>query len=169
MNRMHNRAMRRYAIAFVMLIVAGYLSVVIKDTIDSRNPEVSLPAVTVSAGYAAIPNVPRAGYEWSFRTKDIMAPYVSSIDVPLVAYDSLPDTPIVIDFSIPYKQISLYESEGVLINGRVVANGEFKEKKYSNNTPNEDGIYVYKMVARFEQGTIVHFFALDVAASRASI
>lgn len=169
MNHIHNRTIRRYIVAFVLLILAGYISVAIKDTIDSRNPEVSLPIINVTTGYASIPNVPRAGYEWSFRTKKLMAPYVSSIDIPLVAYDALPDVPILIGFSVPHNELILYESEGVLINGRVVASEEFSEKRYSNNTPNEEGIYVYKVVARFDQGTIVHYFALDVSASRASI
>lgn len=161
--------MRRYAIAFVLLILAGYISVFIKDTIDSRNPEVSLPIINVTTGYTYIPNVPRAGYEWSFRTKKLMAPYVSSIDIPLIAYDAMPDEPILIGFTVPHRELHLYESEGVLINGRVVASGDFTEKKYSDNTPNEEGIYVYKVVAIFDQGTIVHYFALDVSASRASI
>ncbi|MBQ9845177.1 MAG: hypothetical protein IJO54_03745 [Oscillospiraceae bacterium] len=169
MNRMHNRKIRRYAVAFVLLILSGYLSVFIKDTIDSRNPDVSLPAISVTTGYSPIPSVPRAGYEWNYRTKSVMSPYVSSFDVPLIAYDALLDTPIIVEFSVPHKQITLYESKGVLINGRVVSSEEFEEKRYSNNTPNEKGIYVYKVVAQFEQGTIVHYFALDVSTKRSSI
>ena len=152
MNRMHNRALRRYAVAFVLLILAGYISVFIKDTIDSRNPDVALPVISVTTGYSPIPNVPRAGYEWQYRTKSVMAPYVSSMD-----------------FSMPYKGLTLYESKGVLINGRVLATEDFTEKKYSNNTPNKEGIYVYKVVAQFEQGTIMHYFALDVSSKRSSI
>ncbi|MBE6878783.1 MAG: hypothetical protein E7488_06440 [Ruminococcaceae bacterium] len=169
MNRMHNRAIRRYAIAFVLLILAGYISVFIKDTIDSNNPEVSLPIINVTTGYSPIPSVPRAGYEWNYRTKSMMSPYVSSIDIPLIAYDALIDVPILIGFSVPHNQLTLYESEGVLINGRVVASGEFQEKRYSSNTPNKEGIYVYKVVAQFDQGTIMHYFALDVSAKRSSI
>ena len=169
MNRMHNRALRRYAVAFVLLILAGYISVFIKDTIDSRNPDVALPVISVTTGYSPIPNVPRAGYEWQYRTKSVMAPYVSSMDIPLSAYDELLDTPINIDFSMPYKGLTLYESKGVLINGRVLATEDFTEKKYSNNTPNKEGIYVYKVVAQFEQGTIMHYFALDVSSKRSSI
>jgi len=169
MNRMHNRAIRRYAIAFVLLILAGYSSGFIKDTIDSNNPEVSLPIINVTTGYSPIPSVPRAVYEWNYRTKSMMSPYVSSIDIPLIAYDALIDVPILIGFSVPHNQLTLYESEGVLINGRVVASGEFQEKRYSSNTPNKEGIYVYKVVAQFDQGTIMHYFALDVSAKRSSI
>ena len=169
MNRMHNRAIRRYAVAFVLLILAGYMSVVIKDTIDSRNPDVSLPIISVTTGYSPIPEVPRAGYEWEYRTKSIQSPYVTSIDIPLIAYDALIDVPILVEFSVPNYNLTLYESKGMLINGRVIATEDFKEKKYSYNTPNQEGIYVYKVVAQFDRGTIMHYFALDVSAKRSSI
>lgn len=173
MNRIHNRTIRRYILAFVLIVLAGYISVVIKDSIDSNNPELSLPVINVTAGYSPIPdvakNVPRAGYEWHYRTKSVMSPYVSSMDTPLIAYDALIDVPILIGFSVPHNQLTLYESEGVLINGRAVPSGEFVEKKYSNNTPNNEGIYVYKVVAQFDQGTVVHYFALDVSATRLSM
>lgn len=169
MNRMHNRTLRRYIVAFVLLILAGYISVSIKDTIDSRNPDVSLPVINVTTNYSVIPDVPRAGYEWNFRTKSVMSPYLPIIDVPLVAYDALPDMPISIGFTMPHTQLSLYECKGTLINGRVVASGDFIEKKYTNNTPTENGIYVYKVVANFEQGTMVHYFALDVNSNRSSL
>ena len=162
MNRMHNRALRRYVIAFVLLLFAGYISVVIKDTIDSKNPEVSLPIINVTTGYSTIPNVPRAGYEWNFRTKSVMAPYVSILDIPLIAYDAMPDTPVLIGFTMPHKELNIYEGKGMMVNGRVVTSEIFRAKSNTLVTPSEEGIYVYKVVARFEQGTIVHYFALEV-------
>ena len=39
----------------------------------------------------------------------------------------------------------------------------FTEKRYSMTTPAEEGTYVYKVVAQFDRGTIVHYFALEVA------
>ena len=169
MNRMHNRTLRRYIIAFVLLLVAGYISVVIKDTIDSKNPEVSLPIINVTTGYSTIPNVPRAGYEWNFRTKSVMSPYVSILDIPLIAYDAMPDTPILIGFTMPHKEISIYEGKGMMVNGRVVSSEIFKAKSYSLRTPEEEGIYIYKVVARFDQGTIVHYFALEVEMPHTTI
>ena len=169
MNRMHNRTLRRYLIAFVLLLVAGYISVFIKDTIDSRNPEVALPIINVTTGYSTLPNVPRAGYDWNFRTKSVKAPYVSTMDVPLIAYDALPDTPILIGFTMPHNELNLYEGKGTLVNGRVVANEVFRSKNYSARTPSEEGIYVYKVVAKFDQGTIVHYFALEVEAPQTTM
>lgn len=157
MNRMSKQKIRRYAVAVVMLIIAGYISVFIKDTIDSKNPEISLPVISVTTGYTSIPipDVPRAGYEWNFATKSVQSPFVSCIDVPLIAYEALPDAPILVRFSIPHKSITLYEGKGA-------APENFVEKRYDMNTSSEEGVYVYKVVAQFDRGTIVHYFALNV-------
>lgn len=156
MDRVNKLKLRRYLIAVVMLFIAGYISVFIKDSIDSKNPEASLPIISVTTGYTALPNVPRAGYEWSYKTKSVKSPYVSCVDVPLTAYEALPDMPILITFSTPYQSITLYEGKGA-------SPEEFVEKRYGMTTPEEEGVYVYKVVAQFEQGTIVHYFALNVA------
>ena len=165
MNRIYKTKLRRYIIAVVMLVISGFITVAIKDNIDSRNPEISLPIINVTTGYTSIPSSPRAGYEWSFGRKTVRSPYVSSIDVPLIAYEAMPDAPILVTFTAPYTQITLYESKGVMYEGRVVTSDEsFVERRYNMNTPKEDGIYVYKVVAQFERGTIVHYFALNVTS-----
>ncbi|MBE6894950.1 MAG: hypothetical protein E7483_05065 [Ruminococcaceae bacterium] len=167
MNRIYSRKIRRYIIACIMLVLSGFVSVAIKDNIDARNPEVSLPIINVTTGYTVIPtvNVPRAGYEWSFGSKTVRSPYVSSIDVPIVAYEAMPNAPILIGFTMPHTQLTLYESKGVMYDGKVMSSEEFKEKRYSMNTPKEDGIYVYKAVAQFDRGNIVHYFALNITSA----
>lgn len=155
MNRIYKRKFRRYFIAVIMLVIAGYISVFIKDSIDAKNPEASLPVISVTTGYTVLPNVPRAGYEWNYTTKTVKSPFVSSIDVPLIAYEVMPDMPILIQFSTQEKNITLYES-------KISSPEEFTEKRYNMSTPTEEGEYIYKVVAQFEQGTIVHYFALNV-------
>ena len=166
MNRIYKTKLRRYLIAAVMLIISGFITVSIKDNIDARNPEVSLPVINVTTGYTAIPNVPRAGYEWSFGRKTVRSPYVSSMDVPMRVYEAMPNTPILIGFTIPHTQITLYESPGVMYDGKVMASDDsFIERRYSMNTPAKECIYVYKVVAQFERGTIVHYFALNIGST----
>lgn len=157
MDQIRKRNIQRYALAVVMLILAGYVSVFIKDSIDAKNPEISLPVVSVTTGYTVIPEqgVPRAGYEWSYTTKSVKSPFVSSLDVPLTSYEVLPDMPILIEFSSQAQNITLYES-------KITSPEEFTEKRYGMTTPLEEGEYIYKIVAQFDQGTIVHYFALNV-------
>ena len=166
MNRIYKTKLRRYLIAAVMLVVSGFITVSIKDNIDARNPEVSLPMINVTTGYTSIPNVPRAGYEWSFGRKTVRSPYVSSMDVPMSVYEAMPNTPILIGFTTPHTQLTLYESPGVMYEGKVFApDDSFVERRYSMNTPVNEGIYVYKVVAQFERGTIVHYFALNIGTT----
>ena len=168
MNRIYKTKLRRYLIAVLMLILSGFITVAIKDNIDAKNPEVSLPVINVTTGYTYIPdvNVPRAGYEWKFGAKTVRAPYVSSIDVPLIAYEAQPEAPIRIGFTIPHTQLTLYECPGVMYDGKVMAvDDAFVERRYSTDTPAEEGIYVYKVVAQFDRGTIVHYFALNIGSA----
>lgn len=168
MNRIYKTKLRRYILAVIMLIISGFITVAIKDHIDAKNPEVSLPIINVTTGYTYIPtaHVPRAGYEWSYGRKTVRAPYVSSIDVPIVAYEALPNVPIRIGFTTPHTQLTLYECPGVVYEGNVIAADDaFIERRYSMNTPAKEGIYVYKVVAQFERGTIVHYFALDITST----
>lgn len=170
MNKFYGRTVRRYVVAVIMLVLSGYITMFIKDSIDAQNPDISLPIINITIGYTQIPNSPRAGYEWTFGSKTIRSPYVSSIDVPLGnAYRVTPDTPILIGFTTPHTQLTLYESEGVMYDGRVIAAEPFVEKKYNNKTPKTEGIYVYKVVTKFDRGNIVHYFAVDVNSLYASI
>ncbi|MEG1895709.1 MAG: hypothetical protein RR162_05665 [Oscillospiraceae bacterium] len=151
----YNRQIKRYIIAVILLVVSGYITVFIKDMLDSRNPEKSLPIISVTTGYTSVPDPPRAGYEWKFGSKVVRSPFVSSLDVSLIAYDALPDTPILINFSSPAQQIFVYEGEGIFAT-------EFTEQRLNVTTPTQEGVYTYKVVAQFAKGTIVHYFALDV-------
>ncbi|MEG0091506.1 MAG: hypothetical protein RR846_07245 [Oscillospiraceae bacterium] len=155
MKHHYNRQIKRYIIAVILLVLSGYITIVIKDTLDSRNPDKSLPIISVTTGYTSVPDSPRAGYEWKFGRKVVRSPFLSPPDVPLIAYDALPETPILINFSLPAQQIFVYQGEGLLTT-------EFTELRLNVATPQKEGVYVYKVVAQFARGTIVHYFALDV-------
>lgn len=149
------RKLKRYLFALVMLVISAYMTVFIKNYVDSLNPEKSLPAINVSVGYVQ-PAVQRAGYTWKFGTglSPVLAPYISAEDVPLLVTDCSPNEVIVINFSMPYELITVYQTEGL-------ANNDFKQM-YTLQTPEEEGIYVYKIQADFEKGDILYYFAVQV-------
>ena len=147
------RKIRKYVMALVLLVVAAFASVVIKDTVDSLNPENSLPIINVNVGYNP-PYVVRAGYTWQFGLKTVRSPYVSAADVPLMVTDCSPGENIVINFSAPFEYINLYQSEGLA--------GEDFTALYTWTTPTKEGIYVYKIEAFFEKGDSSYFFAVQV-------
>lgn len=156
MKHHYNRQLKRYVLAIILLVAAGYITMFVKDTIDAQNPEKSLPIISITTGYTVVAEPTRAGYEWKFGYRAVMSPFLEPPDVPITTtYEAMPGMPILINFSSPAEQISVYEAEGISAT-------EFYEKRLSIQTPEEEGVYVYKVVAQFERGTIVHYFALDV-------
>ena len=150
----YKRKIKRYVIAAILLVFATYGTIFIKNTVDSINPERSLPLINVSAGYTQ-PYVVRAGYTWSFGHKTVRSPYVSASDTPLTAVETCaPGENIVINFSAPYEYINVEVTKGL-------ANDDF-EKVYNLVTPEEEGIYVYKIDAKFEKGDILYYFATEI-------
>ena len=147
------RKLKKYLLALVLLILSAFVTVVIKDTVDSVNPEKSLPTINVNVGYTP-PYVVRAGYTWQFGLKTVRSPYVSGTDVPLMVTDCSPGENIVINFSAPFEFINLYQAKGM-------ANEDYTAL-YNWTTPTEEGIYVYKIEAFFEKGNMAYFFAVQV-------
>lgn len=149
------RKLKRYIIAFVLLILSAHASIFIKNYVDSFNPEKSLPILSVSVGYNQ-PAVVRAGYTWNFvkGLEPTLAPYVSAEDVALMTTDCAPNENIVINFTAPYEYINLYQTEGLV-------NNNFQQL-YTWTTPAEEGIYVYKIEAHFEKGDMLYYFAVQV-------
>ncbi|MEG1862287.1 MAG: hypothetical protein RR198_01640 [Oscillospiraceae bacterium] len=152
-----NRKIKRYILAFVLLCVSAVITVFIKDTVDSLNPEQSLPIASFSVGYT-VPYVVRAGYTWSFGTKTVRSPYVPASDAPLVSYDCDPQTPINVNFSAPYESVAIYQSVGAL-------SDEFVPMGENPQTPAEEGMYIYKVEAKFNRGDIMYYFLLQVKKS----
>lgn len=153
----YKRKFKRYIIAVIALVLCTYGTIFIKDAIDSRNPERSLPIIDISTGYRQ-PYVVRAGYVWKFGHKTVRSPYVSASDAPLTTIEPCnPEENIVINFSAPYEYINVEMAEGL-------ANDDFK-KVFNLTTPSKDGIYVYKIDAQFEKGNIRYYFAIEVKSN----
>ena len=149
------RKVKRYLLAVVLLVLSAYVTIFIKNYVDSMNPEKTLPAISVSVGYTQ-PVVQRAGYTWKFGPgiSPVLSPYISAEDVPLMVTDCYPNENIVINFSAPCDYIILNQTQGL-------ANNDFRQL-YTWVTPAEESIYVYKIEANFEKGDILYYFAVQV-------
>ena len=126
----------------------------LKESIDSLDPERSLPIINVNAGYT-VPVVVRAGYEWNFLTRIVRSPSVSPLDLPLVVLDCERDMPINVSFSAPYEGLKVSRAEGLF-------NDEFTQIDGEVFTPSTAGVYVYSVEASFKKGSIIYYFALEV-------
>ena len=54
-------------LAVALIMLAATFSVVVKERIDSADPDNTLPLIDVSVGYTKLV-VPRAHYEWNYLT-----------------------------------------------------------------------------------------------------
>lgn len=146
--------LKKAAAAVALILLSALASLLIKETLDSFDPENALPQIQVSAGWT-VPEVRRAGYEWSFLTTVKRSPIVSPPDLPLAVVDAPPQTPIVINFSTAYQSLTVSRADGLNSTDYIPISGEVR-------TPIQPGIYVYKVEAQFKRGTIVYYFALEV-------
>lgn len=150
------RKLKKYIISLLCMILAAYGAIFIKDSIDAKNPEKSLPIISVSTGYTP-PYVVRAGYAWNFGFKTIRSPYLSAGDVPMMITDCRPGETIVITFSAPYEFVDLYMAP----QREALSENKF-DVQYTWTTPAEEGVYIYKIDAHFTNGEMIYYFAVQV-------
>ncbi len=152
----NNRRIRRVLIGVILFIISIYATLYIKDTVDSLNPEDSLPLIDISIGYTK-PYVVRSGYSWHFGATVVQTPYIYDIvDVHLVSLDCAPNTDILIGFSKEYEILTVSSSKA----GADFV--EFTPVIGSPVTPEEEGDYIYMVEAKFEDGDILYYFAISV-------
>ena len=78
------------ALQFAALLIgaAAVASLLIKETLDSTDPENTMPLIEASVGYTKL-NVIRADFEWNYITRTVRGPALSDEagDVPLAPLD----------------------------------------------------------------------------------
>ena len=160
------RFLFRLALGVVLIALAALGSLLLKETLDSHDPENNLPILTVTCGYAAPltsgSNTPetfikRAGYEWNFLTRVVKSQTLPPTEFPLYPLTVMPDTPIVISFSVPYETLKVSRSGGQYDPNFLPVAGEVV-------TPSEPGTYCYCIEAGFKRGSIIYYFVTEVSA-----
>lgn len=148
-----------------LIALAALASLLLKETLDSMDPENNLPILTVSCGYATTltsgDNAPetfikRAGYEWNFLTKIVKSTTLPPTEYALYPISVMANTPIVINFSVPYRTLKVSRSNGQYDPNFVTIEGDI----YTPSTP---GDYCYCIEAGFKRGSIIYYFVVRVA------
>jgi hypothetical protein len=153
--------LKKVLLGTVLIALAAVVTVFLKETLDTQDPESALPIITVEYNGLALPDVYRAGYEWSFfATVERRTPQLSEADIPLVPADVLPAAPIRITFSKEPSVLTIKRAAGRYSTDFLeitdVQDGTFR-------TPTVAGIYVYKVYAEwYGRGNIQYYFALQV-------
>lgn len=145
----------------VLIAIAAVVTMFIKESLDTQDPESSLPIIQVQYNGMPMTDVYRAGYEWSFfTTVERRTPELLLEDIPLVAVDVLPQAPLQITFSKEPSELKVMRATGRYSTDFMeitdMENGTLK-------TPAAPGIYVYRVSAHWTtRGYIQYYFALQV-------
>lgn len=159
-------ALRKLVVGAVLLLVAAAITMFIKESLDTQNPESALPILTVEYNGAAVPPnqegfLYRAGYEWSFfTTVERRAPQLAENDLPLIPLDVSPQAEMKLLFSKEPSSLKVLRASGT-------GSTEFLELTDASdgtfNTPASSGVYVYKVLAEWStRGYIQYYFSLQV-------
>lgn len=147
----------RVALAVVLLVAAGLLAMVIKDTLAQRNPESALPVIHVDYEGQGLPakHVVMDSYEWYFIGKTIhwqeadrenwkeMEPAWVKGSVPLEVW-----------FSFPADNVKVWrEKDG---------SGHFEEVLGNLETPALPGVYTYRIEAEWQRGSVAYYVRVQV-------
>lgn len=154
---------RKLIIGAVLLALATGMTVLLKESLDTQDPESALPIITVLYGdEELVPDkeVRRAGWEWNFFLTREKTPMLSVEDVPLTPVDVLPGAQMRIQFTKQPTDL------------RVMRASSDKPMEYlelSNvdggvfSTPTTPGLYYFKVRAEWSgRGFIQYYFALQV-------
>jgi len=156
---------KKMILGVVLIAAAALTAYILKEMLDTKNPESALPVISVRYEYGenALSNereVRRAGWEWEFFLTNEKTPMISLDDVPITPVDVLPGARMTISFSKEPTDLRIFE--------RAYAEtpSEFREMAFSSGnafyTPTQPGRYYYKIYAEWPRGMIQYYFALQV-------
>lgn len=155
---------RKLIIGLFLVVAATGITVFIKETLDTKDPESALPIISIVYEGAEMQGVYRAGYTWSFFTtiEDRQAPSLAPEDLPLTPTPVLPGRTMEIKFSNTPSELRVWRATGRYSSDYVELTSDTPSVI---TTPSAPGVYVYRLKADWgARGTIQYFFALDVQA-----
>lgn len=161
--RMPKIFIRKVLIGAVLIAISAALTMALKETLDTQNPENALPILTVSCNGTPVSAesecLLRAGYEWSFFTTiERRTPPVTAEDLPLKSTAVSAGVPISLDFSKEPSSVQVWRAEGR--HGQ-----DFLELSSGDpcnfSAPSTEGTYVYRIRAEWAgRGYIQYFFCI---------
>lgn len=161
--KLPNVFFRKLLLGIVLVSLAAGVTMFIKETLDTRDPESALPIITVQYGdevFIADKQVRRAGWEWNFFLTKEKTPMLSIEDAPPTPVTVLPASPMHISFTKKPSQLRVLratsEKPSEYLELSDAGDGAF-------SSPTMPGLYYYKVRAEWQgRGFIQYYFALEV-------
>lgn len=156
--KLRSKMVVRALVALLLLVLAGGIAIIIKDTLAERNPESALPVMRVDYNGVELPavNVMMDSYAWRFLndTEKWEQPDRSKWITMEAAYVS-PASDLDISFS--------FEPSSVKISRAFEGSFQFEEVVGDLQTPTLPGVYTYKVEGNWGlRGSVLFYFKLRV-------
>lgn len=160
--KMQKVLIQKLLVGILLLSLAAGVTVLIKESFDTQDPEAALPLITVDCNGLVITDVYRAGYNWSFFTtvENKQAPSLAPEDLPIIPVDVPAGVPVSITFTKKPSTLRVWRAEGRYSSDFTELSGE---EAGEFTTPVTVGTYVYKVNATWRRGEVQYYFALNVA------
>lgn len=144
--------------------IAAGISLLIKDTLDTKAPTTALPILTISCNNMPIASesIHMAEYQWNFWTSvERMVNKYNPMETKerLIATNVMPNVPITIDYS--RQAISTTVSRAISVDSSDFTTIE-PDKQGKIYTPPVAGNYIYRVEASFDRGSVIYYFAISV-------
>ncbi|MEG1104867.1 MAG: hypothetical protein RSD78_08495 [Oscillospiraceae bacterium] len=152
---------RKVCLGAVLISLAVCVTLLIKESLDTKDPQSALPSIDVIYNGNSLPetSVFRAGYSWNFLTTIEDFPAMAPEDIPLYPVDVLPQIQMEIKFSKPPKELKISRADGRYSQDFIEIATDVTGEMLSPSVP---GVYVYKVEASWGiRGSILYYFALQ--------
>ncbi len=155
---------RKLILGAVLIAISAGITLFIKESLDTQDPEAALPIITIIYNEEEFPsnNIYRAGYTWSFITtvEKWQAPSLLPEDLPIVPETVLSDMPVSVSFSQTPDNLQIWRATGRystdFLEISMQTQGEFF-------TPTSSGEYLYRIIADWgSRGEIQYYFSMRV-------
>ena len=158
----HAMLIRKLVIGAICILLAAGLTLVLKEVLDTQDPEQALPILEVRCNDVPMPPeyLLRAGYEWNFfTTKETKTSVVPNEEMALMPMEVMAQTPVVVSYSTRPKELKLQRWDA--------ATGEYLEVTTTTpghfQAPAVAGRYVYRVTGTWTfRGEIQDYFCLQV-------
>ncbi|MEG2770608.1 MAG: hypothetical protein RR902_07285 [Oscillospiraceae bacterium] len=149
-----------------ILLIAGCAgaSLALKDFVDSLNPEVTLPILEVRCAFttpivngdgSAERSLFRANYSWMFITGIKEGKGMELQGLSLYPTTLPPNVPLLFQFSTEPEKVTIDRADGLYGPDFVNIMGDV-------SSPQQPGVYCYRIQADFERGSILYYLAVRV-------
>ena len=154
---------KRLLLGAVLIAVAVFISLFLKDLIDRQSPDYAIPQLTVTADGQKM-NIYLSNYYWKFpfgHEKDKIEPEIDDGAVSVLDEGIVPANILHGGEELRY-EFSQQESLRYIDRSDVYSTISFHLADNEKYAPNEPGAYYYKVAAEFERGRVEYYFRIDI-------